>query len=104
MHSLDPVSQVEAKRISQRPILLHTPGDYFIARFYRQWDCGLVVDDPSPEALAAGLRSIGSDEELRARLVRNALRAATTFEGRRVASRLRAVLDEAVGNGPRRKA
>src|SRR5206468_10785623 len=39
--------------LSQRPVILQCPGDYFIARFYREWDCGLVVDDPRSDALAA---------------------------------------------------
>lgn len=78
--------------LSQRPVLLHAPGDYFIARFYRQWNCGLVVDDPEPEALLAALERLQSDGGLRALLVRNALKATRQFEGRRVVAILRAVL------------
>ena len=78
--------------LSQRPVLLQCPGDYFIARFYRQWDCGLVVDDPAAAALLAGFERLRSDHHLRDRLMRNALRAAHQFEGRRVTPILRAAL------------
>lgn len=78
--------------LSRRPVLLQCPGDYFIARFYRDWDCGLVVDGPGPEALFAALERLRSDGGLRTRLVHNALKAARQFEGPRVATILREVL------------
>jgi glycosyltransferase involved in cell wall biosynthesis len=79
--------------LSQRPVLLHSPGDYFIARFYRQWDCGLVVTEKGSRALGAALDRLRSDPVLRLRLARNALKASRQFEGPRVAS----VLKEAIG-------
>ena len=78
--------------ISRKPILLHCPGDYFIARFYKQWDCGLLVDRPEAPGLRSALERLRSDGELRARLVHNALRAARQFQGSRVASIVRAAL------------
>ena len=81
--------------ISRRPILLQCPGDYFIARFYRTWDCGLVVDRPEAQGLRSGLERLRSDDDLRARLVCNALRAARQFEGSRVASIVRSLLGRA---------
>lgn len=78
--------------LSQRPVLLQCPGDYFIARFYRDWDCGMVVDDPGPEALVAALERLRSDGGLRTGFVHNALMAARQFEGPRVATILRAAL------------
>ena len=78
--------------LSQKPVLLHSPGDYFIARFFRNWDCGVVVDDQDPEALATTLRAFRSSGPLRERLVRNALRAAQQFEGERVVKGLRSIL------------
>ncbi len=91
--------------LSQRPVLLHCPGDFFMARFFRQWECGLVVEDPSPKALLAALRRLQGDTALRERLVQNALRAAAHFDGRRIAATLRATLEEVTRNpgerGPR---
>jgi len=78
--------------LSQRPVLLQCPGDYFIARFYRQWDCGWVIDQPGPEALMAGLERLRSDAALRRRLTGNALLVARQFQGERIAPILRSVL------------
>jgi glycosyltransferase involved in cell wall biosynthesis len=78
--------------ICQRPILAHVPGDCFLARFYRQHQCALIVDEPSVEALTAALRYLRSDGVLRQRLVRNALIAARQFHAPRVADQLRQVV------------
>jgi glycosyltransferase involved in cell wall biosynthesis len=75
--------------LAQRPILVHCPGDYFLARFFRDGGCGLVVDDPSPGALANGLARLRQDEALRSELVRRGLEAARQFEGGRVVGVLR---------------
>lgn len=90
--------------LSQRPILLHAPGDYFIARFYREWECGVVVSEPSAEALTSGLERLRDDEGLRLRLAGNALQAARQFEGARVAATLRALLEDVAGNDRGRRA
>jgi glycosyltransferase involved in cell wall biosynthesis len=87
--------------LSQRPVIVQCPGDYFTARFFRAGDCGLVVDDPSAEALAAALRRLSSDESLRTRLVQNALEAARQFEGPRVAGLLRSELMRIIGRETR---
>jgi glycosyltransferase involved in cell wall biosynthesis len=78
--------------LAQRPIIVHTPGDYFLARFYRQRECGLVVDDPSPAALRAAFGRIREDRALRERVVRQGLVAAGSFGGPKVADSLRRVL------------
>lgn len=85
--------------LSQRPVLLHTPGDYFIARFFRQWDCGLVVAEEGAEAIGSALDRLRSDPGLRHRLARNALEASRQFEGPRVASVLKAALARIAGDG-----
>jgi hypothetical protein len=56
--------------LASRPILVHTPGDYFLARFYRECGCGMVVDDPSPAALRFALGRLREDRLLRETLVR----------------------------------
>jgi glycosyltransferase involved in cell wall biosynthesis len=85
--------------LSQRPVLLHSPGDYFIARFFRQWDCGLVVTEAGSGAIGSALDRLRSDEGLRHRLARNALEASRQFEGPRVASVLKAALARIAGEG-----
>ncbi|MCM2255435.1 MAG: glycosyltransferase [Vicinamibacteria bacterium] len=57
---------------SGRPLLAHVPADTFVARYLRQHECGLLVDRDDPAALAAALRRLIEEPELRARLARNA--------------------------------
>lgn len=78
--------------ISGRPILAHSPPGVFLTRFLAEHDCALVVDKPDPVAVRAGLERLLRDGALRARLVRNALRAAEQFHISRVAARLREVV------------
>jgi glycosyltransferase involved in cell wall biosynthesis len=58
---------------SGRPVLVHAPRDSFAAWYFRTHECGLVVDEDDPAALARGLERLLGDETLRRRLVRNAL-------------------------------
>lgn len=51
-----------------RPILVHAPPDSFLASYFRDHQCGVVVDRGDPAALAAALSSILSDPALRGRL------------------------------------
>jgi glycosyltransferase involved in cell wall biosynthesis len=65
---------------ARRPILVHAPPDSFLATYFREHDCGLVVDENDPRALARGLEQILGDPELRQRLSTNAgTRARTDF-------------------------
>jgi hypothetical protein len=75
--------------LARRPIVVHTPRDYFLARFYRERGCGLVVDDPGSEALLAAFGRIRENRSLREDLVRQGLAAARPFEGPRIADALR---------------
>ena len=68
-----------------RPILIHCPSHYFIARFCLQNDCGWVVSERSEEALVSALREIQQNPALRERRCRNALKTAQLFAGNRVA-------------------
>jgi glycosyltransferase involved in cell wall biosynthesis len=51
-----------------RPILVHAPPDSFLASYFRDHQCGLVVDRNDPAELAAALESLLSDPAVRARL------------------------------------
>jgi glycosyltransferase involved in cell wall biosynthesis len=48
-----------------RPILVHAPPDTFVARYFRQHDCGVVVDSNSANAVAEALKRIATDASLR---------------------------------------
>jgi glycosyltransferase involved in cell wall biosynthesis len=69
-----------------RPILVHCPEHYFLARFFKEKGCGLVVSDRSVEALAeAGQYLLGKSSDI-IRMKHSALRAARLFAADRVAA------------------
>jgi glycosyltransferase involved in cell wall biosynthesis len=51
-----------------RPILVHAPPESFLASYFRDHQCGLVVDRSDPAALAAALESLLSNPALRSEL------------------------------------
>jgi glycosyltransferase involved in cell wall biosynthesis len=53
---------------SRRPILVHAPRDSFLATYFRQHQCGLVVDRDDPQVLAEAIERLLGDQELRGRL------------------------------------
>jgi glycosyltransferase involved in cell wall biosynthesis len=82
--------------ISGRPILAHSPADSFLTKFLVENDCALVVDRPDVGALCEAIERLRSDAELRARLVKNALRTAERFQAHRVAAEFHRWVDEPV--------
>jgi len=83
--------------LCKRPILAHLPGDCFLAEFYREYDCALIVDEPTIEALERGLEKL-CQEDLRRRLVDNALKAARQFYAPLVADQFRQTLIASLKN------
>jgi len=71
---------------SGRPILLHCPEHYFLARFCLRHDCAEVVADPSSRALASAIDRLRNDPERVETLVRNGFKAAQPFSRRAVAA------------------
>jgi glycosyltransferase involved in cell wall biosynthesis len=57
---------------ARRPILVHAPPDSFISTYFRQHDCGLVIDQNNPERLAEATERLLADPTLRKRLSNNA--------------------------------
>lgn len=68
-----------------RPLLVHCPDHYYLARFVRTHDCGWVVTERSEEAILTALNDIAANAAVRERRCRNALVAAQRFAGARVA-------------------
>lgn len=64
---------------SGRPILVHAPRDSFIAQFFRERGCGLVVDRPDPALLRAALERLATDQSLVKELTARASEAAQEF-------------------------
>lgn len=50
---------------SGRPILVHAPADTFLAWYFRQNDCGWVVDQDDPQRLLSAIEEIATNPELR---------------------------------------
>ena len=55
-----------------RPILVHAPPESFLASYFRDHRCGIVVDRADPAELAAALESVLSDPAVSARLTARA--------------------------------
>lgn len=82
---------------SGRPILVHCPEDYFLARFFRENDCGTLVTERSPTAVAAAIREIRQGGPEIERKARNGLVALDRFAPGRLSSRLKSVVDATAG-------
>jgi glycosyltransferase involved in cell wall biosynthesis len=64
-----------------RPVLIHAPPDAFICQYFRQHNCGLVVDKNDALALAQAIERILENAELRRDLSAAACeRARTDFD------------------------
>jgi len=66
-----------------RPIVVHCPEHYFLARFFRKHGCGMVVSQRSVEVLQNAIQSLRADDsnlEMRA----NALKTAQMFAPTRI--------------------
>lgn len=57
---------------ARRPVLVHAPPDSFVSKYFREHDCGLVVDRDDPALLARELGRLLDDAALRDRLAANA--------------------------------
>lgn len=79
---------------SSTPILVHAPGDTFISWYFREHDCGLVVDRLNPVDLAEGIEILLTDVELRERFIRNArARSLDDFNVEKVSQRFRELVE-----------
>ena len=63
---------------SRRPILVHAPADSFISWYFREHECGLVVDREDPKELARAIERLAGDASLRRRLGERAWERART--------------------------
>jgi len=68
---------------SKTPILVHAPKDSFVSWFFKMNNCGLVVDENSPENLAQAIKRLLSDDRLCRELTQNAYKIAESdFDNR----------------------
>ena len=75
-----------------RPIIVHCPEHYFLARYFRQTGAGLVVSERSVEALAKAIRHLLADSAEARQMRQAALAAAHQFSAQRIASRFQAMV------------
>lgn len=57
---------------SGRPILVHAPRDSFLSWYFKDHECGLVIDEPDVDALAGGIERLLIDPQLQKALARRA--------------------------------
>jgi hypothetical protein len=74
---------------SGRPILVHCPEDYFLARFFREHGCGLVVSERSDDLLRKSCKKLLSGEPDVLSMRQAALEAAGIFSRERISSLFR---------------
>ena len=85
---------------SNKPILVHAPPDSFLTWYFREHECGLVVDSEGPEAMANAVERLLTDHDLRDKLSANALqRARTDFNLDDARSRFAQLLEIDIRNG-----
>jgi glycosyltransferase involved in cell wall biosynthesis len=63
---------------SGNPILVHAPKDTFVSWFFKKYNCGLVVDENSPELLAQAIKLLITDEKFCLGITQNAYTVAKT--------------------------
>ena len=80
------------------PILVHCPEHYFLAKFFRENECGVVVTDRSEEALIAAIEFLLSGAEEVQKIQYNALQTMEMFSIDNVASTFRRQLASGVAN------
>ena len=61
---------------SGRPILAHVPADSWVNWYFREHECGLVVNSTEADVLRDGIERLLSDHHLRESVVKNARRQA----------------------------
>jgi glycosyltransferase involved in cell wall biosynthesis len=69
-------SKVGEFLMSGRPVLVHAPSGSFLSKYFREHECGLVVDRDEPALLAQALKQLLSDPEFDKKLATNASRRA----------------------------
>ena len=80
---------------SGRPILVHCPDDYFLARFFKDKGCGQVISERSESALAEALAALLENAEIQNTLGEAALNAAHMFQAEPLRARFQHVIERA---------
>ncbi|MDA9325356.1 glycosyltransferase [Flavobacteriales bacterium] len=65
--------------ISGRPILVHCPEEYFLAKFFKKHKCGIVLTDRNPQVIKEQIEAVFSDEKKLQEMIKNAYKASKQF-------------------------
>jgi glycosyltransferase involved in cell wall biosynthesis len=66
---------------SKKPILVHAPKNSFVSWYFKKYNCGLVVDEESPELLAQAIERLLTDKNFCQEITQNAyIRATSDFD------------------------
>lgn len=79
--------------VCQKTILAHSKTEYFVSKFFSEFDCGYVVEGGVTE-ISNALQEIRMNAELRNRMASNAVKALGYFDGTSVATKFRQAMME----------
>ena len=80
---------------SGRPIIVHCPEHYYLARFFKDRDCGTVITERFDKSLETAIERIFEGGPEVKRRIRNGFRAASLFEPKRISTLFKTVVDAA---------
>jgi glycosyltransferase involved in cell wall biosynthesis len=86
--------------ISGLPIFAHSPSHAFLTHFLRKYDCAVVVDEASEDAVLEAMNKLVADPERKKELAANARKAAAMFYAPNVANYLREKVEAALKGQP----
>jgi glycosyltransferase involved in cell wall biosynthesis len=81
---------------SGRPILVHCPEDYFLSKFVKAHNCGLVVTDKSEEQLKKAILKLKSNDSEVQQWVENAYKATEVFNHERLQQKFISVINDKI--------
>jgi glycosyltransferase involved in cell wall biosynthesis len=65
--------------ISGRPIIVHCPEEYFLAKFFKKHKCGIVLTDRNPQLIKEQIEAVFSNKKILQEMVSNAYKASKQF-------------------------
>lgn len=80
---------------SGRPIIVHCPENFYLAKFFRQNQCGAVVSERSGGALTRTLNDLCNNQDLILTYQQNAKKTLELFSSQSVAEKLKKYIDKA---------
>ena len=80
--------------ISGRPIIVNCPEEYFLARFFKKYQCGIVLTERDPQKLKEYIETVLNDEEKLKVMVANAYKTSKQFHISSVKSVFEAELED----------